>query len=406
MKSYLYKVLLLSGAFATVGSSFSLYDAAPMVGLPESYDIKYSSELRLGYDSNVNWSSRHEDASPYVSASVGARYADMESVNKLSYNVRLGFTHYTGLEERSSFAETRADCMLSASMVYAFDSVNTLSSSLNATYSPQPDYADGYSPAYCYGDMLALSYVNVYSHAIDSRWSLNGTLAFRLITYSESEEQDDNRYYLEGGVGAQYRESSIMTYKTNLSYTRELRDKGLNSDRYVASVGFQRALDPFSSCGADVGIAARVYSVKTIWSPCGKISYRRKLTEGLNVQAYASYADENAGSYMGYGSGSQTYLENRTVRFGTIVQYVLSPDVTYSFGVSYFITERSSSTSVASAGVTSDQYEISAGMSYAFTNNLRGSLRAAYSSISREYEGRSDNSADRWNFSAGVTYTF
>ncbi len=405
MKSYFYKTLLLSCACAAVGSSFSLYDAAPMVGLPESYKVKYSAGLRLGYDSNVTWSSRNEDASPYVQASVGARYADMESVNKLSYNVQLGLIHYTGLDDDSSFAETRADCKVSASMVHAFDSANTLSSSLYATYSPQPNYADGYSPAYCLGDMLSLSQVNVYSHAIDSRWSLNGTVAFRMITYSESEEQDDNRYYFEGGVGAQYRESSLLTYKMNLSYTRELRDKGFDSDRYVATVGFQRALDPFSSCSAEVGVAARAYSVKTVWSPCAKISYRRKLTEGLNAQAYASYADENAGSYTGYGAGSQSYLENKTVRFGTNINYVLSPDVTYSFGLSYFVTVRSSSTRGA-VKCTSDQYEISTGMSYAFASNLRGSLRASYSSISREYEGRSDSSADRWNFSVGVTYNF
>ncbi len=405
MKSYFYKTLLLSGACATVGSSFSLYDAAPMVGLPESYDVKYSAELRLGYDSNVNWSSFDEDSSPYVQASVGASYADMESVNKLSYDVRLGFTHYLGLDDSTTVAETRADCKVSASMVHAVDSANTLSSSLYATYSPQPNYADGYSPAYCLGDMLSLSQVNVYSHAIDSRWSLNGTFALRVITYSESEEQVDNRYYLEGGVGVQYRESSLMTYKMNLSYTRELREKGLDSDRYVATVGFQRALDPFSSCGADVGVAARVYSVKTVWSPCAKISYRRKLTEGFNVQAYASYADENAGSYMRYGYASQTYLENNTVRFGTNINYVLSPDVTYSFGVAYFVTERSSSTHGASKN-TSDQYEISAGMSYAFSSNLRGSVRASYSSISRDYKERSDSSADRWNFSVGATYNF
>ncbi len=404
MKSYFYKSLLLSGICATVGGAYSLYDTAPMVGLPESYNIKYSATVRVGYDSNVNWS-RDAEESPYVNASVGARYADMESVNKLSYDVKLGITQYTDIDESSSAAETRGDCRVSASMVHAFDSVNTLSSSLYATYSPQPDYADGYSPAYSMGDMLSLSQVNVFSHALDSRWSLTGTLAFRMISYTESAEQDDNRYYIEAGVGVRYKESSIMTYKTDLSYTRELRKEGLDSDRYVATVGFQRSLDPFSSLGADIGVAARVYTQDTIFSPCCKISYNRKLSEGLNARVYASYADENAGSYMNYGGGGQTYLKNETIRFGTKISYILSPDVTYSFGAAYILTDRSDATR-GGRSYSCDRYEISAGLDYAFTRQLRGSVSVSYSDLSREYEGSSEVSADRWNVSTGITYNF
>lgn len=388
-------------ASATVGGAFSLYDTAPLVGLSESYNVKYSASFGVGYDSNVNWSDGNEDASPYVSASVGARYADMESVNKFSYDVRLGFKHYTGLDNNSPTAETRGDCRVGVNMVHAFDSVNTLSSSLYATYSPQPDYADGYSPAYCLGDMLTVSQSNVYTHALDSRWSVNGSVSFQMIRYMESIEQSDDRYYITGGVGAQYRESSIMTYKLNLTYSRELRNEGLDSDRYVVTVGFQRALDPFSSCGADVGIAARVYSQETVWSPCFNFSYRRKLTEGLNARVYVSYADENAGSYQ----SSQTYLKNRTMRFGSEFDYVLSPDVTYSFGAAYIVTKRSEATRGAS-DYDCDRYEIKAGINYAFTQQLRGYIKASYSVLSQQYEGRPETSPNRWDVTTGVTYSF
>lgn len=388
-------------ASATVGGAFSLYDTAPLVGLSESYNVKYSASVGVGYDSNVNWSDGNEDASPYVSASVGARYADMESVNKFSYDVRLGFKHYTGLDNNSPTAETRGDCRVGVNMVHAFDSVNTLSSSLYATYSPQPDYADGYSPAYCLGDMLTVSQSNVYTHALDSRWSVNGSVSFQMIRYMESIEQSDDRYYIMGGVGAQYRESSIMTYKLDLTYSRELRNEGLDSDRYVVKVGFQRALDPFSSCGADVGIAARVYSQETVVSPCFNFSYRRKLTEGLNARVYVSYADENAGSYQ----SSQTYLENRTLRFGSEFDYVLSPDVTYSFGAAYMVTKRSDATHGAK-DYDCDRYEIRAGINYAFTQQLRGYIKASYSVLSQQYEGRPETSPNRWNVSTGVTYSF
>lgn len=386
---------------ATVGGAFSLYDSAPMVGLPESHNVKYSASLGVGYDTNVNWSDGNEDASPYVTASVGARYADMESVNKLSYNVRLGFRCYTGLDNNATTAETRGDCGVGFNMVHAFDAVNTLSSSLRATYSPQPDYADGYSPAYSIGDLLSVSQSNVYSHALDSRWSLNGSVSFQMVRYMESIEQNDDRCYIIGGVGAQYRESSIMTYKVNLSYSRELRSKGLDSDRYTLTVGLQRALDPFSSCGADVGVAARVYSHETVVSPCFNFSYRRKLTEGLNARVYVSFADENTGAYQ----STQTYLKNETLRFGSRFDYVLSPDVTYTFGVAYMVTERSDATRGAS-NYDCDKYEISAGIDYAFTQQLRGYIKASYSVLSQQYEGRPETSPKRWDVSTGVTYNF
>lgn len=401
MKSYFYKSLLVCAASATVGGAYSLYDSAPMVGLPESHNIKYRASIGVGYDSNVNWSENDEDASPYVKASVSALYADMESVNKLRYNVRLGLTHYTGLDSNSWTAETRGDCGLDVDLVHALDSANTLSSSLRATYSPQPNYADGYSPAYSIGDMLTVSQSNVYSHALDSRWSLNGSVSFQMIRYMEEVEQNDDRYYISGGVGAQYRESSIMTYKVNLSYSRELRSKGLDSDRYVSTVGFQRALDPFSSCGADVGVAVRVYSVETVVSPCANFSYRRKLSEGLNARVYLAYADENTGSY----TSSQTYLKNRTLRFGSNFDYVLSPDVTYTFGAVYLVTNRSDATRGA-RDCDCDRYEISAGIDYAFTQQLRGQVKVSYSVLSQQYEGVSKMSPKRWDVSTGFTYNF
>lgn len=405
MKSYFYKSFLVCGVCATVGGAFSLYDAAPMVGLPDSHDVKYAARLRFGYDSNVNWSAHKEDSSPFVNASVSARYADMESVNKLNYEVKLGLTHYLGLDDGSSISETRGDCRVLVGLVHAFDAANTLSSSLNATYSPQPDYADGYSPAYSLGDMINVSQSNVYSHALDSRWSLNGSVGFQMVRYTEEAERGDDRYYFNAGVGAQYRESSIMTYKVNLNCVRELRSKGLNSNRYYATVGFQRAIDPFSSCGADVGVAARVYSQETVVSPCVNISYRRKVTEGLNAKVFLSYADENSGSYSSMGGSSQTYLENKTLRFGSRVHYVLSPDVTYSFGVDYMAANHSNSTRGARE-YDCDRLQISAGMDYAFTEQVKGTISVSYSTLTREYEGRGEESCDRWLLSTGMTYSF
>ncbi len=404
MRSFFYKVFCVGAVGATFVDAYSLYDAAPLVGTLDSQDVTYSGYIGVGYDSNVNYSSVKEDDSPFVRASVSARYADMESVDKLSYTVRLGFSHYFDLEKGSSVEETRADCALTANMVHAFDASNQLSSSLYVTYSPQADYATGYTPTYNLGDTLNVAFVNVYSHAIDSRWSLNGTLAFRSISYVEEVERCDNRYYFEGGVGVKYRESSIMTYCSDFKYTRELRERGLDSNRVCLTVGFQRALDPFSSCGANVGVQVRFYEHDTFASPYFNFSYRRKLSEGLNAQVFVRYEDENGGSGIANGSYNQTYMTNRSLRFGSRLNYVLSPDVSY-FCNAHVIMSDFGDASSGAEDYSSSRYEIELGMMYKFTNNLSGDVAVSYAFITDEHESY-DRDVKRWTFSVGASYNF
>ncbi len=405
MRSFFYKSLVLSAVCSTVVDAYSLYDVAPLVGAPESYAVEYSARVKVGYDSNVDWAVEDEDDSPFINASVSAKYADMESVNKLSYSLRLGVTQYLDLEEDSYTAETRGDCKLEASMVHAFTSTDVLSSSLYVSYSPQPDYSFGYAPTYCVGDMLSASLANVYTHAVDSRWSLTGSLSLSSVTYTESIEQSDNRYYIELGVGARYRESAIMTYKVDARYTRELREEGFDSDRYTFTFGFQRALDPFSSCGADIGAQVRVYEDDSFASPYFSFSYRRKLSEGLNAQVFVRYSDENSGSNVSYRGSTQSYLKNDSWRAGAKMSYVLSPDVTYHFGADFLLNDYSEPTGGNSEYSTS-RYCVNIGMDYAFTEHLRGLLSASYSILSRDYDTRDVDDATRWTVEAGATYEF
>lgn len=405
MKSFFYKSLFVACVSTAVSDAFSLYDSAPIVGLPESYNLRYEASVRFGYDSNVNWSDRNEDGSAYVNASVGARYADMESVSKLNYSVRLGATQYFGVESNSAVAETRGDCRLTAGMVHAFGPSDTLSSSLKVTYSPQPDYSDGYSPAYSLGDMLSSSLVNLYSHALDSRWSVNGSVSFSSINYMEDVERCDDRYYIQTGVGAQYKESSLLTYKVDLRYARELREEGLDSDRLSMTVGVQRALDPFSSIGANAGVQVRMFSSESKFSPCADFSYRRKMSEGLNARVFCSLSDENVGTSTVYRGMNQTYLTNMAVRFGANLSYVLSPDVSYTFGTAFVVNNYSDS-NVGAEDYTTYRYDINGGLIYSFTPSLSGSLNVSYSFLSREYERMEGIDVSRWNVSVGLVYNF
>ena len=127
MKSFFYKQLVLACLCAGGAAAVSLYDTAPMVGLPESHTAKYNAYAKLGYDSNVNTSHSNATSSPFVTAGLGASFADYESVDKISYRFNLGMTRYlnsdTGYIDgvyggKSSFA----DCGLTGTIVHAFNS--------------------------------------------------------------------------------------------------------------------------------------------------------------------------------------------------------------------------------------------------------------------------------------------
>ena len=151
MKSHFYKQILLSGLCACSAGAISLYDTAPMVGLPESHTAKYSAYMRVGYDSNMNTSHSDEEGSAFVKGGLNASFADYESTDKISYRFNLGMTRYLSSDEKSYYGSggkrNYADMGLTGTIVHSFSSRASYSAALNLSYSPEPDYSTGISAA-------------------------------------------------------------------------------------------------------------------------------------------------------------------------------------------------------------------------------------------------------------------
>lgn len=400
MKSNFYKALLLSCGCAVNAAAISLYDAAPIVGLPESHAAKYNAYSRVGYDTNMNASTEDEEASMYVNAGVGMTYADFESVDKISYRLNLGATYY--LKSSNSSGENYyADCGLSASLVHAFSSSSTYSANLTLSYSPEPDYASGISAARRQGDCLNWSFSNTYTQSIDGRWSWNANAGYSGNLYSETEYQKDDRQYLNVGAGLNYRASELLSYNANFSYRYDMRDTGYNSDNLTASVGFSRSLDPVSSCSGSIGLQTKYVHRDTILTPTFNFNYNRRVAEGLSANVYVTLSNENVDTYRGVGAN---YLSDVTWRVGTNCSYRLSPDVSFSFGISLMRSNYSKGTGRL-ADETNTTIVPSVGMSYNFSADLVGSLSYQYTWYDTDRRGDNDG-YDRHNISAGLTYSF
>lgn len=404
MKKLLCKTLALAVGASPSALAFSLYDTAPAVGVPESYAAHYEANITGGYDTNPSGSSskKGRKAGVYANGSVSTRFADVESVDKLTYTVRLGATYYfSGGEAGKKYY---GDCMLSAMHVHAFSEMSRNTISLNATYRPEPGYDNGMSGQGHLGDTLSWSASDTYSQAIDSRWSWNVTGSCYGTRYEHRSTAQDDREYLTGSLGLHYRESDRLTYMLSTSGREELRTYGASSRSLYATGGFQYALDIVSTCSLSTGVQCKTMDSRSKLSPTLDAGYRRRVTDGLSINTYARYSDENADCYN--SRQGSTYRSSMSWRVGASGTYTLSPDVTFSFSLSYMHASQKRATGGTGHTPSSSRetFNPSVSMRYTFSPEVSGSLGCEYTYyISRSY---SNMSYERWRFFSGISYSF
>lgn len=388
----------------SLASAFSLYDTAPVVGVPESRSATYSMSFKGGYDTNPQGTTdkRLKKAGYYVNAGLSTSFADVESVDKLSYSARLGGTHYLG----SAAGQGRkyyADSSLDANLVHAFSAASRYSGRVHVSYMPEPGYDNGYSSAGMRGDTLSWSLDNTYSEAIDARWSWNAGLNYSGTRYENALYVDDNRQYYSVSGGLNYRESEILTYTSSLSYRDELRSAGMDSRSAFASLGVQYALSPVSSASFSSGVQCKMMNHQRTLNPTVDMGYRRRVTDGLSVNAYVKYSDENADNYSRYHGAS--YRSSPAWRVGAYGTYVLSPDVSYTFRMQAIQTRYRKPTD--SKLPSSSRYTLnpSLSMNYNFSPDVTGLLSVDYTFYHYD-RGNEASMYTRLQYSAGLSYRF
>lgn len=380
--------------------AYSLYDAAPMIGLLESKAITYSASANIGYDTNpCGYASGKEKGHTYVNGSVSVSAADIESVNKLVYNANLGATYYFGAVD-SSGREWYSDCSASARFSHAFSARSRYSASMSLSYQPEADYANGISAARRQGDVLTWSFNNSYKEAIDKRWSWSVNVEASGVSYSESEYGYDDRNYLSGGLSLHYRESALMTYVLSTSYQYEWRDKGYNSESVFMNAGFDRSLDPFSSISVCFGVQLKMVEEDSFVNPTVNIAYNRRMSEGLSMRFFVSYKNENVDTYR----RGLNYYSNPTWRMGLSGVYRLSPDVAFNFGVSYMNSTYEKG-EIGLVDETRTSWNPYVGMDYTLSKHTIANVTLRYYYSENDYK-KGGYHYDRWNVSAGVRYTF
>lgn len=389
------------GAFA-----FSLYDAAPSIGLPESQPTTYSLNLRAGYDTNPHCrTTKDKKGSAYGNASLSTSYKDVDAIDQISYKARLGATHYFGSVDKYTHhgEKWRSDCMVGAKLVHAFSSRSRNTLSAQVTYKPEPDYDDGISAHNRRGDCLTWNLHDTYNRAIDARWSWNVGASYSGTRYEDKGygRFNDNRQYINGSLGLSYRASDLTTYTTGVSASRRLRQKGLDSTSYNLTFGLQQAIDASSSYDLTVGVQDSIVDGDSRFSPTMSAAYNRKVTEGLSMRAYVRFSNENTDSYRG---NNLSYKEVMTWRIGASATYKLSPDVSFICGGSLLFADYRAGQGKL-AGEKRNCYDAHVSLQYRFTNNLTGDISCRYNAGEFDRKARTDR-YDRVETSCGLSYHF
>lgn len=405
MKTFFLKSFAVAAMAAPTVSAFSLYDTAPVVGLAESQPAKYFASMNMGYDTRPGGSASsgrsQQKGSMFVGGSISSTYSDVESVDKLSYSARVGGTRYVGGSGVNG-QRYSANCGADVHMVHAFDAMSRYSGRFSLSYQPEPGYDNGISSQGLRGDSLTWSLGNTYSSALDARWSWNVGVDYSGTQYEQKTSRTDDRQYVSGHAGLYYKESDLLTYTSNISYREEMRSHGANSKSTFGTVGFQRALDTVSSCNASAGVQMKMMGGETRPYPTFDLGYRRRVADGLSMNAYVKYSNENVDNYS--VSTASSYKSSAAWRFGMYGTYVLSPDVSFVGRIQSMYTAYRRNPNPAMPDYDRYSYSGSVSMNYNFSPDVQGSLSVEYT---KYYEGRASAACyNRMQYSAGLSYRF
>lgn len=403
MRSMFLKTLCLSALLAGGGWAMSLYDTAPAIGLPVSQAVKYTLTARVGYNDNINSTYRGKKRSVYTGANLGASYADYESSTKTHYNASLGATYYFK-RAYSSNQKWFSDTRVSGGLTHSFSERCTNNLQASLSYQPEPDYSNGMSASRAQGDCFNWSLSDSITRSIDSRWNWSLNASYSGNFYTKKVYEYDDRQYIHGGASLSVRTSELVSYSLNLSYRKDLKKSGYgyNSDNFYATLGAKRSLTPYSSMNLNIGVQQKYIHREKILTPSFRAGYNRQVMEGFSLNFYASLDNENVDTYRG---ALGNYLSDPTWRLGFNGSYTWSPDLSLTFGCSYYSSNYKRGENKME-DYNSYSVNPTIGVSFRITDSLRGNLHYTYTVSNSSYSYGRGNKYYRNNVSFSTTYTF
>lgn len=399
MKLSLYACVLCAGLTLSSAHAFSLYDVAPKIGLTQDQEIKYSANISIGYDDNVNGSPSDEEGSLYSRFGLSASKAVSDARTTISWTASFGGTLYSetadGTNDRSF-----ADINIGATVKHTIDAKSSNTFNLHFYISPDLDYSNGISSANREGDSMNWGVSDSYSRQLDARKSLSLTAGYSGNIYLDDMYSVDDREYASCSASLSCQQSTMTSYTLSLSSQFDFRRYGSDSENIYMTAGMRKTLSAYSSMGLTIGAQLKFIDGDTGLYPTFNLAYNRKFAKGITASAYVGLQNENVGTYMYSSNGGINYLSDMTWRVGGNISKPINDKTSANAGCSMIFAQYRDGTN---SGTDRDEvtYNLNLGLSYRIGDGISSSLNYTYT-IANDDGG----DYDRNTISASLSYSF
>ncbi|MDQ6626495.1 MAG: transporter, partial [Verrucomicrobiota bacterium] len=211
----------------------------------ERLPVGISLSTSVGYDTNVGTSSGNERPSFYSSAGVNVSYSFGTERTRASFNWAVGTSYYSD-GVNGSFGHYEPDSSLNTTISHLVSERLSLSASIHAKYSQEPDFAAALGENRRSGNYFSTSDSISASYQWLERFSTVTSYSIGIISYEDEPLSTAlNRY--DHSISQQFRFLllPLTTVFGQYGFSTALYDSGnRNSYSHVFSVGIDQTLGP------------------------------------------------------------------------------------------------------------------------------------------------------------------
>ncbi len=335
MKKYL---AVAAFGFASVGSSSaqSLFDLAPDLAEEDSFPLRWSAGVGVGYDDNATPLSGAADKNStlFANAYVGASLLNNTPQTTTEFFARVGVIHYFDDLDTAAFdvEETTPELGL------GFNWTNRISERLRfvsrnyVRFERQPDFTVGNITASQIGSYLSWSSENAIGYRWTDRLATYTGFTLSGIDYEESGIANDVfSWSIHNQFRYQLSQASVLTFTTRYTES-DVDGTSRDSENIFLLAGIEHRLSPNSVFTLNAGAQLRdIDGGDSSSSPYVEAAIRSQINENFRVRGYVRYGIEDYNRFL----NGNVFDDSETLRVGFRGDYRVSQSLSLNAGVNY-----------------------------------------------------------------------
>ena len=402
----IFKKLVALGALGCAGvSAQSLYNIAPNDDeATDSLPLTWTVGVNVGYDDNaLPLSLGGEDGSGFISAFVQASIASVTPQTTWDLYARIGGRHYFDSLELAESNETNGEVRVGANLTYRASERLRFSSRNFVAYETEPDFDFGIAADRRVGNYLRWSSQNSVGYRWTERLGTQTGVDFNGVVYDDIDDSDFARFQFRHDF--RYRVSPQTVVTAGYRFATTQNDVGGDPESHFLVAGIEQQISPVSAVVLRGGWQL-VDGADSNSNFFAEAALRSQLTQQLSLNAFLRYGNEEFNRFIQDLGGTYIFDSNDTLRIGARASYAVNPQLSLFGGLNFISTtfdDRIGGTSPLDGDESEDLFNVNAGFSYEFVNNIYLTGSYNFSNNNSDFEGRD---FDRNRVQLGVQATF